>query len=383
MKRVIEAAVTEGFENLSALRSEWNDLFHARHHEPSLSFEWTMAMVRNHVRPSDRCLLVSLRRDGRTHGLIPLVVRRLTVLGQPMHLLAPLSEEYNTHSDLLVRSADAPTMSAFVRALMTVDARWDYFRMARLLEDSPTARAMREVLSAGTLTHSVHEGIAAYVLPLPDSFDGYLAARTAKFRNHLKRSQRKLANAGALSTQEVDGSGNSLDAGLDALMRIEHASWKHEHGSAISAVEHQTGFYRQFCLGAHEEGRLHLQWLTIDGQPVAYNLGYLQGDHYHYLKTSYDQSLRELSPSTVLRARLIESLIGRGLKVFDFPGEPYEWETQWTDTVRWRQVLTIYGATVRGRLLRLAERIRHRARGKREVRHVDARASRPKPRPSR
>ena len=336
-----------------------------------------MAMVRNHVRPSDCCLLVQLHRDGRLHGLIPIVVRAVTLLGRRVAMLAPISEECNTHSDLLVRSADADTMNAFLCAISGLETRWDYFRMARLLEEGDTATAMRAALAAGRWPYQAREGIAAYVLALPDSYDGYLAARTAKFRNYLKRSERKLAAAGALAVVEVDGATTGVDAGFDALMQIEHASWKHPHGSAISAVAHQAAFYRDFCQAAHAEGRLHLQWLEIDGRPAAYNLGYLHSDRYHYLKTSYDHSLRGLSPSTVLRARLVERLIARGVAVLDFPGEPYEWEAQWTEAVRWRQVLTVYGRTVRGRLLQLVERVRHRPHADRKIRYIDPRASRP------
>ncbi len=372
------ATITEGFESLPSLRDQWADIFQARPHEPSTSYEWTMAMVRHHVRASDRCLLVQLHRDGRLHGLVPTVVRAVPLLGRPIVMLAPVSEEYNTHSDLLVRSADADTMEAYLGAIARLPIRWDCFRMARLLEDGEVATAMRAVLASGRLAHQARGGIAAYVLALPSSYENYLSARTAKFRNHLRRAERKLAAAGALDVHEVDSSMASLDVGFDALLQVERASWKHSHGSAISAVDHQAAFYRDVCLGAQAEGRLHLHWLAIDGRPVAYNLGYLQGNRYHYLKTSYDHAWRSLSPSTVLRARLVESLIARGVAVFDFPGEPYEWEAQWTGTVRWRQVLTIYGRTVRGRLLRLVERLRHRPQQARKVRYIDPRASRPR-----
>ncbi len=374
MEHPVLTTVTEGFDDLPALRDQWSELFCSRAHEPSTSFEWTIAMARNHVRPSDRCVLVQLRRDGRLHGLVPLVVRSVPFLGQPVTMLAPLSEEYNTHSDLLLRSTDADTMSAFLRALFELQTPWDYFRMARLVEEGETAVGLREALASRGPTHQAWDGIAAYVLAMPASYEQYLAARSAKFRNHLKRSERKLAEAGSVAVAEV---GSDVEAGLNALMQVERASWKHTHGSAISALAHQTAFYRDFCLGAHAEGRLHLHWLTIDERPIAYNLGYLQGDRYHYLKTSYDEALRALSPSTVLRARLIEGLIRQNVKVFDFPGEPYEWETQWTDTARWRQVLTVYGGTFRGRLLHLAERVRHLSGAEKAIRHVDPRATRP------
>jgi CelD/BcsL family acetyltransferase involved in cellulose biosynthesis len=159
------------------------------------------------------------------------------------------------------------------------------------------------------------------------------------------------------------------------VLEIERSSWKHEHGTAITAVSHQTGFYRDLCLGARAAGRLHLQWLTLDGKPAAYNLGYVRNGSYHYLKTSYDAKLRQLSPATYLRARLIAGLIDRGVRHFDFPGEPYEWEAQWTDSIRWRKVITMYRQTLRGRTLMLLERLRHPRQPERTVRHVDARAS--------
>jgi CelD/BcsL family acetyltransferase involved in cellulose biosynthesis len=173
---------------------------------------------------------------------------------------------------------------------------------------------------------------------------------------------------------ELAGS-HDFDAAYNAVLEIERSSWKHEHGTAITAVSHQSGFYRDLCRGALSSGRLHLQWLTLDGKPVAYNLGYVRNASYHYLKTSYDAKFRQLSPATYLRARLIASLIERGVRHFDFPGEPYEWEAQWTDSIRWRKVITVYRRTLRGRMLALLDRLRHRRSRARTVRHVDPRAA--------
>jgi CelD/BcsL family acetyltransferase involved in cellulose biosynthesis len=75
----------------------------------------------------------------------------------------------------------------------------------------------------------------------------------------------------------------------------------------------------------------------------------------------------------VLRARLIASLVERGVRRVDFPGEPYKWESQWTDTMRQRIVLSVYPATIRGRLLAFADRVRHRSHNRGAV-HVDPRA---------
>jgi CelD/BcsL family acetyltransferase involved in cellulose biosynthesis len=367
--------VTEGFGALLSLRDHWERLFLARANEPSTSFEWTLAMAGHHVTPDDRCLLLQLRRGNTVVGIVPLIRRVMKLMGQRVGLLLPLSEQYNTHSDLLLASADDEAVAALVSALFRLDVRWDCFRMARLLEENPLVPALRRALHEGDHMFGVREGPPAYVLDLPDSFEAYLAGRSAKFRNHLKRLTRKLQEAGDVQIRQVERT-NGLDEGYAALLAVERASWKEEHGTSITAVNRQTSFYRDLVTAALTAGRLHLQWLTLDGQPIAYNLGYLTSGGYHYLKTSYDHESRFLSPATYLRARLIESLISDGIQRFDFPGEPYEWEAQWTGTVRWRTVLSAYPRTFRGRTIAALDRMRHRKPAMRKVAHVDPRAQR-------
>ena len=369
----VSVDVLEGFDALATLKERWDQLFLANPNEPSTSFEWTSAMATHYVRQGDRCLLVQLRRGDVLVGLVPLVLRQMKVMGQRIGLLTPLSEENNTHSDLLLACADDESVSAFVSALGRLGVDWDCFRLARLLEQNPLVPALRRVLGSGGHRHLMRQGVPAYVLDLPSSFADYLASRSAKFRNHLKRSIRKLQEAGDVGVTVLDRA-DGFEQAYDALLLVERASWKQSHGTSIVSVERQASFYRDFGRAAFGSGRLQLQWLTLDARPIAYNLGYMTEAGYHYLKTSYDAAYRQFSPATCLRARLVESLIARGVPRLDFPGEPYEWEAQWTDTIRWRLACTIYPPTVRGRALSAIDRIRHWRRPVRTVDHVDPRA---------
>jgi hypothetical protein len=47
------------------------------------------------------------------------------------------------------------------------------------------------------------------------------------------------------------------------------------------------------------------------------------------------------------------------MKIFDFPGEPYEWEKQWTQELRWHRSLLLYNSTKRARLFAFLERLRN------------------------
>jgi hypothetical protein len=170
-----------------------------------------------------------------------------------------------------------------------------------------------------------------------------------------------------------------LPAQYDDLLSIERQSWKHSHGTAITAIDHQRGFYKDLTLGALLTGRLYLTFLRISGKAVAYDLGLICDGRYYYLKTSFIETYRSYGVATVGRAKLLEQLIADGVTGFDFSGAPYEWEAQWSDSLQWHRSLLVCNKTLRARLLWLlisSKDYLRRATDRRSVVFADPRALR-------
>ena len=183
--------VIHGFETLESWRHRWEEIFGARSHEPSSSFEWTSALARHHVRVGDACVLMCLRRRAEVVGLVPLVARKSTLrMGVRATVRSPLSESCNTHSDLLLANTDDETVGAFLAGLGSLGVAWDRFSMARLFEMSPIAASLQRVAKAHAWRYSMRDGIPAYFLPLPESYGEYLKGRSAKFRISVRRWSR-------------------------------------------------------------------------------------------------------------------------------------------------------------------------------------------------
>jgi CelD/BcsL family acetyltransferase involved in cellulose biosynthesis len=285
----------------------------------------------------------------------------------------PLSDEHCTHSDWLVAERSPAVADAFVEALHHVRLEWDRYRVSQVLEGHPFGTLVVEAVRRRGMRHLVRPTSPSYFLSLPTTNAAYLAARSGKFRNHLKRVERKVgATATIVTIVDDPADERAFDRGYQMLLDVERSSWKEEYGTSITA-RGQAGFYRDMCRGALAGGHLHLQVMTIDRRPVAYNLGFVSNGQYTYLKTSFSCAHRLVGPATFLRARLIEDLIARGVKAVDFPGQPYEWEQQWTHELRWHTLLTVYSGTVRSRVLEVLERFRNH-RPDRIARHIDPRA---------
>lgn len=320
---MVTAEIHRGRIIPDALKKDWDRLMDRGRNEPSVSWEWTAALFMSHVRETDEVVFIILKRFTTVIGIVPVILRPLKYLGQTFITAFPVSELFNTHSDLLIEDVSEPVLTAVTDALYGSGLRWDVFRVTRLLEARPLGALWCAILRRRRALLTFTREQPSFFLSLDGTFEAYLKRRSASFRNALRRIERKLRSRGRVEIRNQDNF-STIDEAYEVLLSIEQRSWKQGHGTSIAALSRHTAFYRHLCASALQKQWLHLRFLYLDGDPIAYNLGLLVKDTYFYLKTSYAHAERPLSPSTFLRAQLIAELIGAGVKQLDFPAEPYE-----------------------------------------------------------
>ncbi len=350
---MIETEVIPLRQAIQDLSREWTSLYESRANEPSLSSGWTSALLKAHLRNRDDAFAVIMRRQGSVAGIIPIVRNVDRYAGMRIASLNLVSDLYPTHSGLLLDDVNGDCLSAFMKCLTDRLTDWDIFRVSRILSDKQLVEAIQTAARLRDLNCRVRDEQPSFHLSLPDSYALYLQSRSGKFRNHLKRMQRKLDQQGGVRLTRCTQA-SDLEKYFEALMQIEQQSWKHKNGTAISSKPHQKLFYRQLCQQSIKDQSLHLSILWMRDRPLAHNLGLVNGPCYYYLKTSYDKQLRSSGVATVARALLIRNLIEEGFGRLDFPAEPYEWERQWTRQLRWHKSVLIFNKTAKASGLRTA-----------------------------
>ena len=275
--------------------------------------------------------------------------------------LTPLAEAFTTHSDWLVAEASPAVAAAFAAGVEDLDLGWDRLRMVRVPDHHPFLPLAVAALEQRGFACAVRASSASYRLDLPRTYDAYLDARSAKFRNHLRRVEKRLAASASIAQVAGVGAAAEVDRLVDDALAVERASWKQTGGVSIAADARAAAFWRAVCRHAGARGHLHLQVLRVGTRPVAYNLGILRRGRYSYIKTTTRADALASGGATYLRARLVDDLIARGASMLDFAGEPGAWEHQWTHDRLPRSTLTVFAPTVRGRALRWYERLRHGA----------------------
>ncbi len=356
----LDAEVIWDLRQCETLADEWAALDQLGLCEPCTSLDWTRALLDVHVRDSDTVFAVVLRSAGRVVAIVPAIIRREQVLGLfEVACLSLLSRLVSTQADIL-RAYDHPgIVAALFSAFARLPCRWDIVRIDRVLESSAIGMQLKALLPDSNLAPRMQLQQPSFYLELGLSFEEFLAARSSKFRNHLRRKSRQLEAAGQVKVLQA-GRDLGVEEALDHLLQVEARSWKHTHGTALSVLPRQREFNRLICEGAARRGHLHLLLMYLDDVPIAYDLGITAGDRYSYLKTSFDEAFRRLSPATVLRATLIKTLIAEGVRCIDFPAAPFKWEEQWTNTLRGRYSFVARNRTPRGMLYWLLAGLRDR-----------------------
>jgi len=346
---MITFEIVESQEKIKKYYAEWDRMFDSGEYEASLSVEWTEALRKTHLDGALYFLLV-LRESTEIAGMVPLCIREVKKRGLSLSTLFPLAEYFNTHSDLLMKNKSEELAEAFLKALFTLPYRWDIFRINRFIETSPVLDCIKNNLEKNfTYDYDIRRAEPSFYIPFGNSYEEYLNKKSSNFRNNLKRASKKMDSLGKVAFLR-NHDFHDVNEAYAAICSIEEKSWKQQHGTAITSTDKQREFYRVLCQGASDKGRLRFCILTLNSEPVAFEMGLLREKKYYGVHGSYDETYKKENPGTVLLAKFIEDLIHDGIREYDWFGEPFEWESRWTDQYRWHKSLIIYNKTPKAQL---------------------------------
>lgn len=234
-------------------------------------------------------------------GLFPFV-RRRRYRGAPIGALATWRHVYAYSGTPLVRSDRAPE---------TLDALFDWLGTsgATLLElihirgDGPFRHALVDALNRrGLSAHPIEVHTRAMFRRAADAETYLLAAMGGKKRKELRRQERRLAEVGAVTYDELapDSGAAALDAWIDDFLALEQRGWKGRGGTALKDEPAGLAAFRAFAHGAHAQGRWMTLTLRVGGRAIAMKCNVRCGDGGVAYKIAYDEEFAKYSPGVLL-----------------------------------------------------------------------------------
>ncbi len=178
-----------------------------------------------------------------------------------------------------------------------------------------------------------------WIATLDGGVDGFLARRTAKFRENLRRAQRRAADEGVIFV-DADGGGNDggrADADVEALFArvaaVERRSWKGEADTGLSSRELMR-FYEDMARRLVARGALRMTFAQQDGVDVGYLFGGVRGPLFRGLQKSYDAACAHLSLGHLMQLHRMHKLAADDPEVTRYDlGMDMDYKRQWGEEV--------------------------------------------------
>jgi len=177
--------------------------------------------------------------------------------------------------------------------------------------------------------------VATGWIDVAGSFEEFWQARGKNLRQNLKKQRRRLEEQEGLLSFEFIEHPDAVEAALFDFARLESSGWKAAEGTAITVDNAQGSFYRSVLRDFANQGAGFALRLALNGRPIAIDFGVRDDESMVILKTTYDETLKNLSPAQLLHEQAFEYIFRHRLvSRIEFYGRLMEWHQRWSDRSR-------------------------------------------------
>jgi CelD/BcsL family acetyltransferase involved in cellulose biosynthesis len=319
--------------------------------------EWAQAYLQA-FEPKADVVMISAWAGERLRGILPLVRRRAFISGFPVATLAIPANVHSLRASLTVcpGAEGQAALQALWQATKNLP-RWDLIDVANVVEGNGLDRMLTLAAADGYRTARKRTSQTLY-LPIAASAGAstsdksaqppWLAGTRPKFRSHLRRARRQLEEQGTLELKHYSAAD---PVALKKFYDLEASGWKGAEGTAIQCDPRTQQFYDSVAQAAARDGYLSLDFLELNGKPIAGHFGFNLRGRYLLAKAGYDEAFRRHGPGQLLVNEILGQTPERGLHEFDFVG-PATWdESRWASARRTNYRVFIFRKNWYGSLL--------------------------------
>jgi len=352
--------VVEPERALGALAPAWRELLAASAADTLfLTPEWLEAWWAAY-RARRVPAVVLAHRGSSLAGIFPLQVAEERYRGRlPLRALRFLGD--GTHDsdylDFIVPRGDEesvlPAFWAWLRG-GSGPLRYDVALWNELPVASPHYPILKG-LAEGSRAFIEEERIGCVVASLPASWDAYVAGLKPRMRTKVRSLRRELESVHTVALERCD-SEEALDDALESLFQLHERRWATRGEVGVFQGEDKRVFYRGMGRALLTRGWLDFHSLVVDGVPVAHQFCARYKGTTYLLQEGYDPDWETMGVGNVLRAMVVERLIGEGVGVYDFLGGVSSHKLSWGGTVKESARLKLRGAGARARIVSGIER---------------------------
>jgi CelD/BcsL family acetyltransferase involved in cellulose biosynthesis len=297
----------------AALAEEWNPLLHHSDTDTIfLTHEWQRTWW-HFFSPGRELILLSLRQDGALVGIAPFYRQELD--GQTVLQIVG-GTDISDYLDIIALSGHRqPVYQAIFEFLTTELTDWDEIDLHCIPAASPYQVLHEAATGQGLVPQRQVEDVCP-IIPLPPTWDDYLAMLDKKQRHELRRKIRRAEGGGQVEWYMTSDPGLLSEDVEDFLSLHRKSSRDKDDFMGEPAMQ---GFFHEMARFSLVRDWLELSFLLLDGQKAASMLCLAYNNETLVYNSGYDpERFGYFSPGIVLLGYHIRDSIAKGRSGFDF-----------------------------------------------------------------
>ncbi len=323
------------YHSFDPLSEQWDELVArvALRGSIFLTLGWQRAWWR-HLGRGELWLLAVYGEGNRLAGIVPLSLRagRFTLLG---------CVEVGDYLDIICAAEDTEAVLGAALDFLCGPSTpaWHELHLCSIHERSPTRAALRSAVKKHGFWIRERQQDVCPVVPLPDTWEAYLAQLDRKHRHELRRRLR-LAEANPEIGWYIADPEGDLPKAVDVFIRLMRAS--HPDKAAFMTKE-MAAFFHAVAREAAVRGALQLAFLTVGGQEAAALFNFDVNNRILVYNSGFDfRRFPRLGAGFLLVAYTIRHAIEQGREAYDFlrGSEAYKYRFGGQDVAVWDYLIS-------------------------------------------
>lgn len=325
---------------LAPLAERWNALAAGA---PFRLWEWNATWWR-HYGALGQLYVLCVRDDaGEIVAIAPWYIARHPAKGRVVQFLAS-GEVCSDYQTVLCRQGSEDQAAAAIADWMT-DAghrhrnrpndqdhgAWDLLELSGIeVADIVVQRLLAQLARRGNLVHS-RPTLNCWRLEFPPTWDEYLALLSKSHRKSVRQYENRAFVSGRAVWRTV-ATPSELAELFELLVTLHQRRWQGLGEPGVFASARYTAFHREVSRALLAQGHLRMQWLELDGRPVAVEYNLCGGGVVYNYQGGMDPNASADNPGNVAKLASLKHALASGYRAFDCMrgNEPYKsrWRAQ-------------------------------------------------------
>ncbi len=334
----VSVCVLRSWADIDLIRKEWDELLlDGTNPSVFLSPEWQKSWFSAYHGLGE---LFVLAVTSESQGLIGLLPMYRASASKPFGMLRPIrvlrvvgsgSGGTSTNLGVVSRLEDCDEVARALADYLHANSReWDEIDLHFCLGEDPATQRFVGAMRRGGCTDNVliepHR-----IVSLAPTYTEYLASLSKKMRTEVPYEERRLERAYEVSFHRAENHAERI-ASTQTLIELNDKRWQARGEPGSFSTPEKRALAESVGARFLDLGWLDLWELRLDGRAAAIEYGFRFGDTFFPLWVAIDTDFIKFEVGSVLRAHIINHLIGLGIVNYEFMRGRETYKLRWGAT---------------------------------------------------